>query len=92
MDIDSFEREILRVAPEFRGASFAPLGQGMDNHAVLVADEFVFRFPRHPEAAARIRREIALLPNLAPGWTSPFLASCTSVSRRAPATCSPGTG
>jgi aminoglycoside 2''-phosphotransferase len=65
MDIESFEVDVLRVVPELRGGSFAPLGEGMDNRTVLVADEFVFRFPKHPEAAERLEREVALLPRLA---------------------------
>ncbi len=66
MKIDSFEPDILQAAPELRGASFVSLGEGMDNRALLVADRFVFRFPKHAEAAERLQREIALLPKLAP--------------------------
>jgi aminoglycoside 2''-phosphotransferase len=65
-DIDSFALDILQVAPELRGASFATLGEGMDNRALLVAGELVFRFPKHAESAGRLQREIALLPKLAP--------------------------
>lgn len=35
MDIDSFVSDILRVAPELRGATFAPLGEGMDGRALF---------------------------------------------------------
>jgi aminoglycoside 2''-phosphotransferase len=72
MDIESFEEDVLRVAPELRGASFAPLGEGMDNRALLVADAFVFRFPKHPEAAERLLKEVALLPNLGPRLAIPI--------------------
>jgi aminoglycoside 2''-phosphotransferase len=61
-----FENDILTAAPELRGASIVPLGEGMDNRALLVASEFVFRFPKHAEAARRLEREIALLSHLAP--------------------------
>jgi aminoglycoside 2''-phosphotransferase len=71
-DIEPFEEDILRVAPELRGASFSPLGEGMDNRAVLIADEFVFRFPKHPEAAERLLREVALLPRIAPRLDLPI--------------------
>src|SRR5262245_30780745 len=37
----------------------------MDNRAFLVGDEFVFRFAKHPEASARLDRQVALLPRLA---------------------------
>jgi aminoglycoside 2''-phosphotransferase len=72
MDIDSLELDILRIAPELRGASFASLGEGMDNRALLVAEEFVFRFPKHTEAAGRMQREIALLSKLAPRLDLPI--------------------
>jgi hypothetical protein len=65
LQIDSFMLDILQVAPEFRGASVAALGEGMDNTALLVAGELVFRFPKHAESAGRLEREIALLPELA---------------------------
>jgi aminoglycoside 2''-phosphotransferase len=66
MDFEPFRDDVLRVAPELRGAPFTPLGEGMDNRSFLVGDEIVFRFPKHPEAAERIRREVALLSKLAP--------------------------
>ncbi len=44
----------------------------MDNRAFLVADEFVFRFPKHTEAVGRIQREIALLPKLSPRLDLPI--------------------
>jgi hypothetical protein len=71
-DIEPFEEDILRVAPELRGASCSPLGEGMDNRAVLIADKFVFRFPKHPEAAERLLREVALLPRIAPRLDLPI--------------------
>jgi hypothetical protein len=36
------------------------------NLAVLVGESFVFRFAKHAEAAIGLRREMALLPRLAP--------------------------
>jgi aminoglycoside 2''-phosphotransferase len=66
VEIDALRVEIARVAPELKGESVAPLGEGMDSLAVLVGDAFVFRFAKHAEAAEGLRREIALLPRLAP--------------------------
>ena len=65
-DLESVRFEIARIAPKFEGEPVARLGEGMDSFAVLVGEAFVFRFPKHPEAAAGLRREIALLPRLAP--------------------------
>jgi aminoglycoside 2''-phosphotransferase len=63
----AIRREIVRVAPEFLAEPIAPLGEGMDNLAVLVGGAAVFRFAKHDDAAAGLRREIALLPRLARG-------------------------
>jgi aminoglycoside 2''-phosphotransferase len=65
-EIGALRVEIARVAPELKGESVAPLGEGMDSLAVLVGDAFAFRFAKHAEAATGLRREIALLPRLAP--------------------------
>jgi aminoglycoside 2''-phosphotransferase len=62
----ALRREIARVAPDLKGEPVAWLGEGMDHVAVLVGDRFVFRFPKHREAAQGLRHEIALLPRLAP--------------------------
>jgi aminoglycoside 2''-phosphotransferase len=66
-DLLAIRREIVRVAPQFLAEPIAPLGEGMDSVAVLVCGAAVFRFAKHDDAAASLRREIALLPRLAPG-------------------------
>ena len=63
---ESIQWEIARVAPEFAGEPVTRLGEGMDSIAFSVGGAFVFRFAKHAEAAAGLRREIALLPRLAP--------------------------
>ena len=65
-DLAAIRVEIARIAPEFEGEPVARLGEGMDSLAVLVGEAFVFRFSKHAEAAMGLRREIALLPRLAP--------------------------
>jgi aminoglycoside 2''-phosphotransferase len=65
VESQSFEEDAFRAAPELRGATFITLGEGTDNRAFLVDSEFVFRFPKHPEAADRLRREVSLLPRIA---------------------------
>jgi aminoglycoside 2''-phosphotransferase len=64
--IGALRVEIARVAAELKRESVASLGEGMDSLAVLVGDAFVFRFAKHAGAATGLRREIALLPHLAP--------------------------
>ncbi len=65
-DLEAIRREIVRVAPEFGREPITALGEGMDSFAVLVGESFVFRLAKHEEGAAGLRREIALLPRLAP--------------------------
>jgi aminoglycoside 2''-phosphotransferase len=66
LDLVAFHFEIARISPEFDQATITRLGEGMDSVAVLVDDTFVFRFAKHAQAALGLRREIALLPRLAP--------------------------
>jgi aminoglycoside 2''-phosphotransferase len=66
LDVESIRFEIARIAPELVEEPVACLGEGMDSLAVSVGGAFVFRFAKHADAAAGLRREIALLPRLAP--------------------------
>jgi aminoglycoside phosphotransferase (APT) family kinase protein len=52
--------------PRLRGAPVKELATGWDNTVFLVGGEWVFRFPRRSIALPGIRREIELLPRLAP--------------------------
>lgn len=49
-----------------RGAPVEALATGWDNTVFLVGGEWIFRFPRRSVALPGIRREIAVLPALAP--------------------------
>jgi len=51
--------------PELSLATFEPMGDGWDCFTYLVNGEWVFQFPRLPDAPARIRKLIAILPELA---------------------------
>ncbi len=51
--------------PELAVASFEPLGNGWDCFTYLVNGEWVFQFPRLPGADERVRKQIAMLPELA---------------------------
>jgi aminoglycoside 2''-phosphotransferase len=65
-DFGAIRREVVRIAPEFSDEPNVRLGEGMDSVAVLAGGTAVFRFAKHEDAAAGLRREIALLPRLAP--------------------------
>lgn len=49
-----------------RGAPVEALATGWDNTVFLVGGEWIFRFPRRSQALPGVRREIDLLPELAP--------------------------
>ncbi|MFB9840496.1 phosphotransferase, partial [Actinoallomurus acaciae] len=52
--------------PDLRGAAVEALATGWDNTVFLVGGEWIFRFPRRSVALPGVRREIAVLPGLAP--------------------------
>lgn len=57
---------LARRFPQLAPASLAHLADGWDNGVWLVNDRWAFRFPRREIAVAGVRREIAVLPRLAP--------------------------
>jgi aminoglycoside phosphotransferase (APT) family kinase protein len=52
--------------PRLRGAPVEELAAGWDNTVFLVGDEWIFRFPRRAVAVPGVRRELDVLPRLAP--------------------------
>lgn len=61
---------IAEQFPVLAGATLRPFGEGWDNAAFLVAERYVFRFPRRAQFAHLIAREIVLLPRI--GAQLPF--------------------
>ena len=62
------DRALTLIAVQFPllpAARATPLAPGGDNHVFLVDDVWVFRFPRHADAAAQLDRELQLLPRIA---------------------------
>ena len=59
------EHEIRTNFPELLISSIESLGEGFRNQAVLVNDDWVFRFPKNQQAAEDLAKEIRLLPQLA---------------------------
>ena len=63
------ERATALVAaafPALRGLPVVPLAQGWDNTVYVVGERWAFRFPRRAVALAGFRRELAVVPQLAP--------------------------
>jgi len=60
------EQLIARLFPELRGQPVRPLAEGWDNSVFSVGEDLVFRFPRRVMALPGLRREIAVLPVIAP--------------------------
>jgi aminoglycoside phosphotransferase (APT) family kinase protein len=48
--------------PEFSGCSLSLLGEGWDNAAWQVGDDWVFRFPRRQVGAELIETEFSVVP------------------------------
>lgn len=66
ISVDAVAELVGAAAPELAGAPVVPLAQGWDNAVFLVGDRWAFRFPRRAIALPGIRREIAVLPAIAP--------------------------
>src|SRR5215218_2650565 len=56
---------VERHAPDLRIERFVAVEQGWDSAVVEINDDWIFRFPRRPQVAEWLRREVALLPELA---------------------------
>jgi aminoglycoside 2''-phosphotransferase len=59
-------RAVIREQTPLAARTVAELGRGTDSVAYLVDDDWVVRFPIVAEARETLRRELALLPMLAP--------------------------
>jgi aminoglycoside phosphotransferase (APT) family kinase protein len=58
--------------PDLAGAAVVPFATGWDNTVYRVGGEWLFRFPRRQIAIPGVRREIAVLPLLAPRLPLPI--------------------
>lgn len=73
----SFSPQIGRQVVEGLGikvCSFALVGEGWDNWAYLVNDEYIFRFPRRQIAVGLLQTETTVLPLLQPHLPTPVPA------------------
>jgi aminoglycoside phosphotransferase (APT) family kinase protein len=58
--------QLLAQFPELEVESLRPFAEGWDYTILLVNERWAFRFPRREIAVPGVRREIAVLPELAP--------------------------
>ncbi len=66
-EFGTYKAVIEKCFPDLAVDSIKLTGEGLDNLALAVNGEFVFRFPRHAEGAAKIEIEAAFLPELQEG-------------------------
>ena len=66
-ELQRYKEAIESCFPDLAVASVTLAGEGMDNVAVTVNDEYVFRFPKIEKAATKVALESALLPELQEG-------------------------
>jgi aminoglycoside phosphotransferase (APT) family kinase protein len=59
-------RRLLAQFPALEPGSVELLGEGWDNSVWLVDGRWIFRFPRREVAVPAVRRQVELLPSLAP--------------------------
>jgi len=57
---------VARAFPQLGGLPVVPLASGWDNTVHVVGGQWAFRFPRRAVALPGIRRELAVLPLIAP--------------------------
>jgi hypothetical protein len=70
-EIARFRALVIGTLPQFAGGDFVTLTGGWDSVA-LECDGWIFKFARHAEAEARLRREVVLLAFLKPRVTMPL--------------------
>jgi aminoglycoside phosphotransferase (APT) family kinase protein len=63
---EELARRLLAQFPELEVESLRPFAEGWDYTIWLVNESWAFRFPRREIAVSGLRREIAVLPELAP--------------------------
>ena len=71
MRLETLRDVVVRCFPELSRSTFTVLMEGWDSIAVDVDGRLIFKFPRHEEASARLRREAGLLAVIRPAVTMP---------------------
>ncbi len=71
MDISKQQQAILAKYPELKGSVFTAVDVGWDSLAIDADDELIFKFPKNPEAEARLRKEVRFLEIIRPAVSIP---------------------
>src|SRR5262245_54937317 len=66
LDDGLVERLIAAQFPRLAPVRVTRRYGGMDHHAVEIGSAWIFRFPKRAECEPLLRRELALLPHVAP--------------------------
>jgi hypothetical protein len=61
MDISEFQQAVIQAFPDLAALPFTTLNAGWDSHALDAGGEYVFKFPKHADAEARLRKEMRFL-------------------------------
>src|SRR5689334_4628815 len=69
LSVAAIRAMLAKQFPDLALASVVPIAEGGDFQTVRVGEALIFRFPRDERTAARLRREIAVLPALRPALT-----------------------
>jgi hypothetical protein len=71
MDISKQRQAVLAKFPGLAGAVFTAMDAGWDSLALDADDALVFKFPKHEEAEARLRKEVRFLEIIRPKVAMP---------------------
>ena len=71
MDISKQRQAIITEFPGLAGSVFTAMDAGWDSLAIDVDDRLIFKFPKHSEAEARLRKEVRFLKMIRPSLSMP---------------------
>jgi aminoglycoside phosphotransferase (APT) family kinase protein len=71
VDIYKQRRAIIAKFPDLAGADFTVMDAGWDSLAIDADDRLMFKFPKHQDAEARLRREVRFLEIVRPNVSMP---------------------
>ncbi len=71
MDISLQKQAILALYPGLAGLVFTSVDVGWDSLAIDAGDDVIFKFPKHPDAEARLRKEVRFLEIIRPSVSMP---------------------
>lgn len=64
--LESLRSSVVKQFPSLSSATFTLLAEGWDSVALDADEQWIFKFPRHAQGEAALRREVGLLAIVAP--------------------------